>query len=238
MVSPQEAEIGEHRLADAQSHYLTAVLRLKPGDIVHPFDGQGNESVAVIKSTGGKGCVIEVTGASGFAAADAALRVHVGQGMSARNRLDLAVEKMTEAGVTSITAITDFGGRKKDKAGNVSERWRRISASATAQCGRMHLPGIGEPADLAHWDATLPGSCFKIVLSPVASRRLSQQAQGLGQDADVAVLIGRASGLDEKEESFAEKLGFVPAGLGDRILRAETVGVVAMSVLLAAVGEY
>ena len=238
LVQPQAIKPGEHRLAEAQSHYLTAVLRLKPGAVVHPFDGQGYEAVAVVKSVDSRRCVIDVIGPSEFEAADASLRVHVGQGMAARNRLDMAVEKLTESGASSITPIVDFGGAVVDKPSKLSDRWERICAAASAQCGRMTLPRVGEPTSVAEWDSRLPSDCLKLILSPTATVRMSQAARELRTDGEAAILVGRASGIDEKEEGRARDLGFLPVSLGERILRAETVGVIAMGVLLAAAGEY
>ena len=237
LVRPKELELGEHRLSGAQSHYLTSVLRLKPGMVVHPFDGTGNEAVATICSASQGRCVIKVTGKSEYAPADAKTRIHVGQGMTSRNRLDVAVEKLTEAGAASITAITSFGGARVDKEGSLGKRWSRITGSATAQCGRMRLPEIGEQGSLDNWNSWLPNDCLRLLLSPSATMKLSDASRSVSMDKEVALLIGRVSGLDEKEEKHAKDLGFMPVSIGDRILRVETVGVFAMGILLAAAGE-
>ncbi len=42
-------------LTDAQQHYLTRVLRLEPGAVVYPFDGQGNEARAELAAAPGEG---------------------------------------------------------------------------------------------------------------------------------------------------------------------------------------
>lgn len=237
LVRPPEVEPGSHRLTATQTHYLTTVLRLRDGETLYPFDGEGREAVAKLREAASRRCSIEVSGPSGYAPADAALRVHVGQGMTARNRLDVAVEKLTEAGAASITPITGFGGPKSDRPA-AAGRWRRICESATAQCGRMTVPRIGEAAGVGEWSAQLPQGCLRLFLSPGAGTRLSEAAGGIGPGSEVAVLIGRASGTGADEDRHVEGLGFAKVGLGDRVLRAETVGVVAMGVLLAAAGEY
>lgn len=238
LVRPPEVEPGSHRLTATQTHYLTTVLRLRDGAALYPFDGEGREAVAVLRDAASRRCSIEVAGPSGYAPADAAVRVHVGQGMTARNRLDVAVEKLTEAGAASVTPITCFGGPRADRAGNVAGRWRRICESATAQCGRMTVPRVGEPAGVDDWCAQLPKGCLRLFLWPGSEKRLSEAAAGIGPGSEVAVLVGRASGTDAGEDRHVEGLGFAKVGLGDRVLRAETVGVVAMGVLLAAAGEY
>ena len=214
------------------------MLRKKPGEHVYLFDGQGSEVRARVLVADAAKVEVEVEGPSEFAAPDAATVIHVGQGLTARNRLDVAVEKMTEAGVASLTPLVNFGGRGDDKGGRLARRWGRVSAAAAAQCGRFTLPTIAECCALAQWDARLPAGCPRLICSPTASASLSARLARLGNLAEVAVLVGRRSGLSADEEGVAAKLGFSPVSLGRRILRTETVGLVAISVILAHQGEY
>ena len=229
---------GKHTLDDSQAHYLTTVLRGRPGDIVYLFDGAGKEARAKLLETSGGNARVQVLGSSEFEAPDAKTSIHIGQGLTSRSRLDIAVEKMTEAGVASITPLNNFGGGSIDKSGRLAERWKRISSSAAAQCGRFFVPTINEICNLEAWNALLPKVCFKIVLCPDSAQRLSVCLSAADRFSDIAVIAGRKSGLNEQEVKHAQSLGFVSAGLGQRVLRSETVGVVAASVILAHKGEY
>lgn len=225
------------KLDKHRTHYLTNVLRRADGQDVYLCDGAGAEARCSLRRRG-RDAELEVLAPSEFAATDARRSMHMGQGAAPRSRLDWAVEKMTEAGVASMTPLTDFGTSRTDKIEGSEERWRRIAISATAQCGRMRMPSIGSACGMAVWSESLPAGTVRLQLMPGAERTLSDCVRGANPTAPIAVLIGRTSGLSAEEESAASELGFAAAGLGERILRADTVGAVAAAVILSASGEY
>ena len=237
-MAPPLAIQGWQSLTAANIHYLTTVLRLRPGATVYPFDGINVEAKAILVKGPKKNWGLNIVGPSNFSGADSQIAVHIGQGMAPRSRLDWAIEKMTEVGVSAITPIVDFGGTVVERRGSVQDRWLRVATAATIQCGRLRLPQISTPTDVASWNAELPSKCRKFLLAPLADLRLSQAAATVRPGQAVALLVGRTAGLDECEDNQAQQLGFEPVSLGERILRTETVGVVAMSVVLAATGEY
>jgi 16S rRNA (uracil1498-N3)-methyltransferase len=224
-------------LNPSQVHYLTNVLRLQPGSTVYACDGKGSEVICNLE-TKGKNAFLTLRGASEYAPADARCQVHVGQGKAPRNRLDWAVEKMTEAGAASITPLASFATKRVDRFQGESDRWRRITAAATAQCGRMTLPTICDASSLEQWQAWLPANCLLLQLAPAASQSLSTRMAKEDAPRPVAFLVGRTSGLDSKEEEASAKLGFEAVTLGARVLRTETVGTVATAIILAMSGEY
>ncbi|MBF2734892.1 MAG: 16S rRNA (uracil(1498)-N(3))-methyltransferase [Betaproteobacteria bacterium AqS2] len=240
-VDPAMCRPGTHPLADAQVHYLVAVLKLRPSGRFYAFDGAGREVAAELVRSGRRGHAMRVVGPSPYRGADPSLRLHVGQGLTSRSRLDYAVEKMTEVGAASIAPLRSFGvPAAAERGGDLTERWLRVAQAAAAQCGRMHVPDIGAPGDAGEWLESLPDGCPAILLSPAAGTRLSacDFKQLLGEGRDLAVLIGRKAGLSDAEEEFCRGRGCVPLSLGERVLRAETAGVVALSVVLAQVGEF
>lgn len=226
------------QLDKTQLHYLTSVLRQDNNAIIYVCDGQSREAKCHLHKTSKKQSELEVVGPSEYAPADAERVIHIGQGAAPRSRLDWAVEKMTETGVQSITFLTDFGTQRRDEELAHTERWQRIAASATAQCGRMTLPQIPPPAGLAAWHAWLPETTLRLQLVPGSAQLLSAAVAQAPAAQPVALLVGRTSGLDAVEEAAATALGFDPVSLGERVLRTETVGIVAAAVVLAMSTEY
>ncbi len=84
---------------------------------------------------------------------------------------------------------------------------------------------------------TLPEAMIKIVAWEESAKQgeaamLAQQFAQLHSGDEVAFLVGPEGGLKEAElELLTEKFGFVAAGLGPRILRAETAPLYALSAL-------
>ena len=239
MVDTSVCKVGIHQLTNEQFNYLHNVLRTKTNEIVYPFDGNGIEVKAKYIQKNKNTAYIEVIGMSEFRGTDAKLQIHIGQGITSRSRLDYAVEKMTETGVASISPIINFGTSNDDKFGSFQDRWLRVAQAATAQCGRMIMPRINHASSVDDWLNDLPKNIVKILFSPIAGNKLSTILNNIKIENDIAVLIGRRSGLTADEEKYLiDKLGFIPVSLGERILRTETVGVVATSIILASTNEY
>ena len=74
---------------------------------------------------------------------------------------------------------------------------------------------------------------MKIVLSPLATKNLSQFAQ-----SPLTLAVGPEAGFDAAEEELLERKGFVPARLGPRILRTETAALAALAALNALRGDF
>lgn len=227
----------ELQLDPDQSHYIGRVLRLRLGNQLLIFDGEGNEFLAVVTNLSRQGVNIRVEGQS-TTHTESDLRVHIVQGISRTERMDLVVQKATELGVKRITPVlTRRGVVKLDKTRAEKRRghWQKISASACEQSGRVRLPLIDTPLPLIDWLDNKPGKVdAELVLRPDAKTPLGRIP---APQTKVCILIGPEGGLDDAELEAAETAGFVPVSLGPRILRTETAAIAALAVLQSLWGD-
>ena len=227
----------DYRLTAGELSYLTKVLRLREGDEVYLFDGQGGEFRSHLRRCGRK-WLCSVAEAVDFPGADPILQVHLGCGSAARGRSDWAVEKMTELGAASITPLGSFGTSRCDRIPDQRQRWRRLAAAAAAQCGRRILPQVESAASFEQWNETLPAGCARLLLSLApGAPKLSAAAPAAVAAGSVGVVVGRTSGLDRQEEEACAGAGFQPVSMGVRVLRVESAGAIALAILFAAAGE-
>ncbi|WP_312965501.1 16S rRNA (uracil(1498)-N(3))-methyltransferase [Stutzerimonas kunmingensis] len=225
--------LGRHPLPEASAHYISRVLRLSAGSAVQLFDGSGSEFRGELLEVGKKSVIVElherVTGMP-----ESPLRIHLGQGLSRGERMDWAIQKATELGVTQITPIVSERCEVRlsdERADKRLAHWRQIAISACEQCGRSVLPVIHPPMSLSDW---LPVEAdLKLVLHPVAAPLTSH-----ARPQTLAFLIGPEGGLSESEVEQAANQGFQPARLGPRVLRTETAPVVALSVAQQLWGDF
>jgi 16S rRNA (uracil1498-N3)-methyltransferase len=208
------------------------VLRLQPGDAVVLFDGAGDvewpaEIVRIERSA------VELrVGAPVPVDRELRLRVTVAVGIPANERMDTLVEKATELGAAAIQpllcerSVVRLAG---DRAEARRRHWQDVAASASEQCGRVRVPEVGAPAKLGAWlrelDAGATRAARRAVLSfDPAAVAPSTLLAGLGATVSpgLVVLSGPEGGLAPAEEAAALAHGFVPIGLGPRVLRAET----------------
>jgi len=220
-----------------QAKYLGKVLRARVGDTFTIFNGSGFEWPATITKIS-KTNIFIVLGVGIKPNTESPLRIHLIQGICRSERMDFVVQKATELGVNSITPVlTDFGVVKlnSERANKRKAHWQKIANSACEQSGRTCQPNINIPESLEKYlrKPILLGT--KIILAPQAKKSLNQIN---APKNDICILIGPEGGFSEKEYNFAQDVGFYSASLGPRILRTETAGISAISILQAKWGDF
>lgn len=216
------------------------VLRHQPGDVITLFEGQtgngfaGGEFDAVITHMGRSDVGVRIQ-AHRAVEREAERAVHLVVGMPANERMDWLVEKATELGVASIQpvmaarSVLKLKGERADKK---IERWQSIAVSACEQCGRNQVPVIHAPRPLADWLRSQGAPDAESARFVLSLREGSQPLRTVTSDAKaVWVLHGPEGGLTAQEEDWALERGWKPASLGNRVLRAETASVAALSLL-------
>ncbi len=213
------------------------VLRLQPGDAITLFDGRGGEHAATVTRMGRSDVEVEV-GAHDPVEREAARAVHLVVGMPANERMDWLVEKATELGAASIQPVAAARSVLKlagERAAKRQAHWQAIAVAACEQCGRNRVPTVHAPLPLAEGlrsaAAAADADGTRLVLSLRAGSRPLRDAAGAGS-GPVWVLHGPEGGLTGQEEDAAIAAGFAPAGLGARVLRAETASVAALAQLV------
>ena len=224
-------------LRGEQARYLGRVLRARAGDSVTVFNGDDGEWSATIDRITKSRVFLEV-GDARPVETESALKLHLVQGVSRGDRMDVVVQKATELGVKRITPVlTEYGVVKldDDRAEKRREHWQRIGESACEQSGRTRPPLIERPLSLNDWfglgdvaDST------QLILKPGAPGALSKLD---AVDQKICLLVGPEGGFSDREYEDAEIAGFSAVSLGPRILRTETAPIVALALLQARFGD-
>lgn len=151
------------------------------------------------------------------------------------DKMDFVLQKATELGVSEIVLMTTertivrIKGHKDDlKLG----RYQKILKEAAQQCKRRKIPFIHRLIDFNQLDevyADVKLIAYEGTRTSVAT--LNKKIDSLKPKQKIAVVIGPEGGFSEGEIAFAKHNGFTPVGLGNRILRAETASIYALSVI-------
>lgn len=229
LYTPQALTTGATVELDAQAaHYLLKVLRLAPGAAFCLFNGDGHEYDATLSSSERRGCTVLI-GSQASPDRESALRTVLGLGISRGERMDYAIQKSTELGVSTIAPLfTEHCEVRLDaeRGQKRQQHWQQIAISACEQSGRVRVPEILPPQPLAAWLASSPAG-LGLLFDQDQQGTLPAQRPAEG----VALLIGPEGGLAEAEVQRALAQGFIGIALGKRILRTETAPVAALSVL-------
>lgn len=234
----QSLSTGQEVLLDsATSRHLITVLRLKAGDQVTLFNGQGGEFLSELSQCSAKKAAVTVTEYSPINR-ESPLHIHLGIGLSRGDRMDWVIQKATEAGVSEITPLYTEHTEVKlkgDRSEKKMRHWQQISVSASEQCYRTKLPEIHSPLALEAWINNVKAE-KKLVLHHRSKDSISELSQQVA--SSTALLIGPEGGLSPKEIQQAEASSFAPLTLGPRVLRTETAPVIAIGILQSLWGDY
>lgn len=223
--TPEPLAPGEHTLSGNAAHHAGTVLRMAAGERLVLFNGDGLDYPAEITEAGRKRLRVRVESPYD-PGTESALTITLGQVMSRGERMDYAIQKATEMGVTAIQPLAS--ARCEVRLNPERERkrlknWQQVAISAAEQSGRARVPTIHAPAKLGDWLAGCHGD-VRLVLhheGPAPGRQAVTPAS-------IALLIGPEGGLDEDELSATANAGFAPLALGPRVLRTETAPVAAI----------
>ncbi len=223
-------------LPDSAAYHVARVLRLRAGAPLVLFDGSGADFRGDIVAVEGDRVRVSV-GERAAGLRESPLAITLVQAVSRGERMDWTLQKATELGVQRIQPVLSARSvvRLDDQqAAKKLRHWQAIVAGACEQCGRSVLPEVRAPLDLARYLAAAAREGQRLVLCPSGPASLA----GLASTAPrVELLIGPEGGLDDLELDAAVRAGFAPVRLGPRVLRTETAGIVALTVLQALWGD-
>lgn len=221
-------EAAELALDGSRAHYLGKVLRVTVGTPLCLFDGSGFEYAATVLAVG-KHTVRVQLGAGRDPGTESPLCTTLALGISRGERMDYAIQKSTELGVSAIQPLltqhceVKLQGERQDKR---LEHWQQVAISACEQSGRVRVPPVLAPLSLEDFVST-SAAALKLLFDQGETTVLS----GPRPAGEVALLIGPEGGLAPQELALAREQGFVGIQLGPRILRTETAPVAALAVL-------
>ncbi|QCO23071.1 16S rRNA (uracil(1498)-N(3))-methyltransferase [Acinetobacter cumulans] len=215
-------------LTETVFHHWVKVLRAQTGETATFFNGQGGEYEVTLTDVAKKSASVAVT-AFNPANRTPAFTALLGQVMSKGDRMDYAIQKAVELGVSEIQLLTSERCEmrlKYDRDQKKLDHWQGIAIAACEQCGLNVVPKILAPISLDKWLASkLPVT--KLVLAP----NKDQTDVLANATPNIALLIGPEGGLSEAEIESANQAGFINWCIGERVLRTETAPVVALSIL-------
>ena len=229
-----------YALPPQQAHHATRVLRLKAGDAVTLFNGDGAEYDAVVARVAGNAVTVKV-GDARDGARESPLEIVLGQALSSGERMDYTVQKAVELGVAAIhplAAARSVVRLAGERAAKRVAHWQAVAISACEQSGRNRVPPVAPVAELAAWlarPAAGGAGALRLLLSPAGATGLRDLPRPA---ASIVLLAGPEGGFTPEEEAVARHCRFTPVRLGPRVLRTETAAVAALAALQALWGDF
>lgn len=224
-------------LSGEESFHLAKVLRGTEGEAVSAFDGRGN--VWEGKIVGGTAKALEISIAARRTVAAPQCRISLAQALPKGSLMDDIVRQATEIGAARIFPLLSSRCEVRlddARAEKKSERWNAIATESCKQCGNALLPEIFPVMKFRDFCEKFAPATMRNTLGIVASLEAGTRNCGdIAADADpttseILWLVGPEGDFSPEEYSLARAAGFVPARLGQNILRSVTAAIYTLAV--------
>ncbi|MGN6271083.1 MAG: 16S rRNA (uracil(1498)-N(3))-methyltransferase [Sphingomonas sp.] len=223
---------GPLRLDGPAAHYLIAVMRVKPGDPVKLFDNATGEWLGIAASVNKRDLMLDVT--ERLRERETVPDLWLCAAPLKKGRIDWMAEKACELGVARLVPVVT---RRSVVDKPKTERLRAHMIEAAEQCGRTALPELGETAKLPALLKTWPAERALFFADEAGGAPALEATRA--RPGPAAILIGPEGGFDTEEREAIRALPqAVGITLGPRILRADTAAAAAVSLWMAAAGDW
>ena len=239
-VSPENWDSRTLALRGSEAHHARDVLRIKAGEKLVLFNGQGRELTAEVIDPDGD--EIRLRKLHEAETPPLRCRIVLGQAIPKGKNMELIVQKAVEIGAAEIAPIISDRTVVQLDSESVAQKqskWQQIAIEAAKQCGQNWLPRLHPPRKLVEFfsgaieeafDLRLIGSLqpdaqnFKKILADYSSEHDNRPRSAL-------MLIGPEGDFTPAELGLARRHGCQPITLGPIILRVETAAIYCLSVL-------
>ena len=230
----QPVEGQSFELKGEEAHHLLRVLRIREGEAVILFDGEGRTWNCRFLS--GKGSFVQVEVLSSKSISRSGPQVFLAQCLSKTKAMELLMRHATELGIAGVIPLHNHhaevrleGGREQKRL----ERLRSIAIEACKQSGNVFVPQVFPVQTVMDWLGSLESAeaMLRLTASLEADARpLLGRLDELGHDLDsITWLVGPEGDLSKEEYLKARDVGFIPVRLAGQVLRVETAALYALA---------
>ncbi len=231
----------EIKITGSDVNHIKNVLRMRAGEEISVSDGAGKDYFGKIRSID-RDCVLIDIENSWDSYVELPAEITLFQGLPKADKMELIIQKAVELGACAIVpvitkrTIVRWDEKKQDKK---LARWQGIAESAAKQSGRGIIPKVTAPVSFSA--ALAQAGFMEAAVIPYEKAEgmeaAREKVRSMRGKKSIGVFIGPEGGFDTDEIEAAIKAGVCPITLGRRILRTETAGLTALSILMFELDE-
>lgn len=235
-VTPAQVQEGYCRITGQDVNHIRNVLRMKPGEQIKIRDGISRNYVCMIEEVEAEEIRARILSEEAESS-ELPARISLFQGLPKSDKMDWIIQKAVELGVYQILpmatrrAVVKLDGKKAEAK---VRRWNAVAESAAKQSGRMIIPEVTDVVSFSK-ACKMAGQMDCGLIPYELARGMDEAREVFGRirpGMQVGILIGPEGGFDMEEIEEAQREGILPVTLGRRILRTETAGMAALSILM------
>ena len=235
-VTPEQVKDNYIQVEGSDVNHIKNVLRMKVGEELEISDGNNKKYLCKIETITSEAVSVTIKEEL-LSDTELPSKIYLFQGLPKGDKMELIVQKAVELGVYEIIPVaTKRAVVKLDekKASKKVERWNAISEGGAKQSGRDVVPEVQRV--MSYKEALEYAKKLDVLLIPYelaeGMDETRQVIEAILPGQSIGVFIGPEGGFETAEIEYATLQGAKAITLGKRILRTETAGLTALSILM------
>ena len=235
-VTREQIQQDEIVITGPDVNHIRSVLRMRPGQQIRVSDGRQREYLCSLEQLEPDRVLARILSET-EGETELPARITLLQGLPKGDKMELIVQKAVELGAFEVVpvamerSVVKLDARKAEAR---IRRWNGIAESAAKQSGRVRVPQVTPVMTVREALDYVQDAAWKL-LPYENARGMESMKEALEQmepGCRIAVWIGPEGGFEETEVEQGLAAGFRTVSLGRRILRTETAGIAALSILM------
>jgi len=215
----------------------------RAGSIITVTDAEGKDFRArVLRLSGERASVL--TFETFQSPTESPLEIILLQALPEKERMELIIQKATELGVSAIVPFKSeksISLEERETKQKKAHRWQKIAIKAVQQSRRARVPKVEPYRSFIESLEFCKEDVLKILLWEKEGEGLKDALKKYSTlhppFGKAYLMVGPEGGFTEEEVRLAEKKGFIPVKLGQRILRTETATITLIGILQYELGD-
>jgi len=218
-------------LEGADASHVARSLRMRVGEMLIVSDSRGTDFECVISSINPDRVELEIKEVK-KSESEPDISVTLCTCLLKGDKFESVIRHSVELGVGVIQPIlsTNCVSRPDGKSlKSKQERWQKIANEAAGQCGRGILPEVVNTVELSNFAKTITEYDLVLFFYEVGGEPLGETLWENDTAKKIAIITGPEGGFTAKEAEMLANAGAKTISLGNRILRAETAPLAALT---------
>ena len=218
----------EYLLSKDDEYHIKKVMRMNKGDKIEIVDNKKVFICEIISIDPVKARIIEEKNENN----ENDKTIILVQSLVNETKMDYVLQKGTELGINEFYAYKAVNSviKENSKSTKKIERWQKIVKEASEQSKRNIIPKVNNIVDIKEL-CNLKADVKLLLTVNEKTKNIKNILKDFRKYDTLIIVIGPEGGFTSFEENELIKSGFISTSLGKRVLRSETAGMVAISMI-------
>ncbi len=218
----------EYLLSNDDSYHIKKVMRMNLGDRIEIVDNEKVFICELVSLDPVKAKIIKEEKMNN----ENDKKIILVQSMINETKMDYVLQKGTELGINEFYVFKAKNSvvKENDKSSKKIIRWQKIVKEASEQSKRNIIPKVNDIVDISRL-CKIDADVKLLLTVNELTKNIKKVLKEIKKYDTLIIVVGPEGGFTKEEEETLIKNGYISTSLGKRVLRTETAGMVAVSMI-------